>query len=130
MKSRGVRVLLLLVAVAAMAAAGAAVWQVEQRLAAARVAADAFERDARQAVVGLGEWRAAQQAYVAEGQPSQAWMTKATTIADAIGPRLSALRAAAKTAEVQGSLESAAEAFTALLQGASFSTSPAPGVTP
>jgi hypothetical protein len=116
MKSRGVRVLLLLVAVAAMAAAGAAVWQVEQRLAAARVAADAFERDTRQAVVGLGEWRAAQQAYVAEGQPSQAWMTKATAIADAIGPRLSALRAAAKTAEAQGSLESAAEAFTALLQ--------------
>jgi len=116
MKSRVVRVLLLLVAVAAMAAAGAVVWQVEQRLAAARVAADAFERDARQAVVGLGEWRAAQQAYVAEGQPSQAWMTKATAITDAIGPRLSALRAAAKTAEAQGSLESAAEAFTALLQ--------------
>jgi len=116
MKSRVVRVLLLLVAVAAMAAAGAAVWQMEQRLAAARVAADAFERDAREAVVGLGEWRAAQQAYVAEGQPSQAWMTKATAIADAIGPRLTALRAAAKTAEAQGSLESAAEAFTALLQ--------------
>ncbi|MCU0255485.1 MAG: hypothetical protein MUF60_01965 [Vicinamibacterales bacterium] len=116
MKSRGVRVLLMLVAVAAMAAAGAGVWQLEQRLADARVAADAFERDARHAVVSIGEWRAAQQAYVAEGQPSQAWMTKATAIADAIGPRLSALRAAARTAEAQGSLESAAEAFTALLQ--------------
>jgi len=116
MKSRGVRVLLLLVAVAAMAAAGAVVWQLEQRLAAARAGADAFERDARQVVVSLGEWRAAQQAYVAEGQPSQAWMTKATAIGDAIGTRLSALRAAAKTAEAQGSLESAVEAFTALLQ--------------
>jgi len=116
MKSRGLRVLLLVVAVAAMAAAGAVVWQLEQRIAAARAGADAFERGARDAVVGLAGWRAAQQAYVAEGQPSQAWMTKATAIGDALGPRLSALRAAATTSEAQGSLESAVEAFTGLLQ--------------
>jgi hypothetical protein len=116
MKSRGLRVLLLVVAVAAMAAAGAVVWQLEQRIAAARAAADAFERDAREAVVGLAGWRAAQQAYVAEGQPPQAWMTKATAIGDAIGPRLSALRTAATTSEAQGSLESALEAFSGLLQ--------------
>lgn len=116
MKSRGVRALLLVLAVAAMAAAGAGVWQLEQRLAVARAGADAFEREARQAVVGLAEWRAAQQAYVAEGQPSQAWMTRAGAIGDAIGPRLAALRAAAKSPEAQGSLESSVEAFTALLQ--------------
>ena len=116
MKSRGVRVLLLVLAVAAMAAAGTGLWQLEQRMAVARAGADAFEREARQAVVGLAEWRAAQQAYVAEGQPSQAWMTKAGAIGDAIGPRLAALRTAAKSAEAQGSLESSVEAFTALLQ--------------
>lgn len=116
MKSRGVRVLLLVLAVAAMAAAGTGVWQLEQRMAVARAGADAFEREARQAVVSLAEWRAAQQAYVAEGQPSQAWMTKADAIGDAIGPRLAALRTAAKSAEAQGSLESSVEAFTALLQ--------------
>ena len=116
MKSRGVRVLLLVLAVAAMAAAGTGVWQLEQRMAVARAGADAFEREARQAVVGLAEWRAAQQAYVAEGQPSQAWMTKAGAIGDAIAPKLAALRAAAKSAEAQGSIESSVEAFTALLQ--------------
>ena len=116
MKSRGMRALLLILAIAVMAAAGAGVWQIEQRVAAAQSAADNFERDARQAVVALGDWRAAQQGYVAEGQPPAVWLTKAAGIGEAIGPKLSALRVAAGTAEAQGALESAIEAFTALTQ--------------
>ena len=116
MKSRGVRALVVILALAVMAAAGAGVWQMEQRVAAAQSAADNFERDARQAVVSLGDWRAAQQAYVAEGQPPEVWLTKAAGLSEAIGPKLSALRVAAGTAEAQGALESAIEAFTALTQ--------------
>ena len=116
MRSRGVRVLLLLLALAALAAAGAGVWQIEQRLAQVRAAAGAFERDAREAVVALGDWRAAQQAYVAEGQPREAWMAKAATIAQDVGPRLSALRAAAGSSEAQGALELAIEAFASATQ--------------
>jgi hypothetical protein len=116
MKSRGVRVLLLVVAVAAMAAAGAGVWQIEQRVAAAQAASDAFERDAREAVLDLGEWRAVQQAYVADGQPPERWMARAAAISDVIGPTLSALRVAARTVEAQGALEAAIEAFTAAVQ--------------
>ena len=116
MKSKGLRVLLVVLAVAALAGAGAGVWQIEQRVAAAQSAADAFDHDARQAVVALEEWRAAQQAYVAEGQPAGAWITKAAAIAETIGPKLTALRLAAGTAEGQGVLESAIEAFTALMQ--------------
>ena len=116
MKSRGVRALVVILALAVMAAAGAGVWQMEQRVAAAQSAADNFEREARQAVVSLGDWRAAQQAYVAEGQPPGVWLTKAAEIGEAIGPKLSALRVAAGTAEAQGALESAIEAFTALTQ--------------
>ena len=116
MKSQGMRVLLVVVALAAMAGAGAGVWQIEQRLAAAQAAADAFEHEARQAVVALEQWRAVQQAYVAEGQPAGAWMTKASAIGEIIGPKLSALRVAAGTPEAQGVLESAIEAFAALMQ--------------
>ena len=116
MKNRGVWVLLLVLAVAALAAAGAGVWLIEQRVAAVQVAAGNFERDARQAVVSLSDWRAAQQAYVAEGQPPGVWIARAAGIGEAIGPKLSALRAAAGTAEAQGALESAIEAFTALTQ--------------
>jgi hypothetical protein len=116
MKSRGLRVLLLLLAVAAVAAAAAAVWQIEQRIAAAQSAADAFERHARQAVVSLGDWRAAQQAYVAEGQAPAVWMTRAAALGEAIGPMLSDLRAAAGTGEAQASLEAAIEAFASAMQ--------------
>ena len=116
MKSRGVRALLVMLALAVMAAAGAGVWQMEQRVAAARSAADNFEQHAREAVVSLGDWRAAQQAYVAEGQPPAVWLTKAAGLSEAIGPKLSALRVAAGTAEAQGALESAIEAFAALTQ--------------
>ena len=76
MKSQGMRVLLVVLAVAAMAGVAARVWQIEERIAAAQTAAEAFEHDAREAVVALEEWRAAQQAYVAEGQPAGAWITK------------------------------------------------------
>ena len=116
MKSRGVRVLIVVLAIAAMAGAGAGVWQFEQRIAAAQSSADAFERAAREAVVALADWRAARQAYVAEGQPAEAWITKAAAIGEPIGPKLAALRAAAGTAEAQGVLESAIEAFSTLMQ--------------
>jgi len=116
MKSRGARVLFVVLAVAAIAAAGAAVWQIEQRVAAGRSAADTFERDARQAVVALANLRSAQQAYVAEGQPAEAWMTKAAEIAGPIGPKLSAMRVASGSVEAQASMESAIESFTAYLQ--------------
>ena len=116
MKSRGVRIVLLLVAIAALAAAGAGVWQIEQRMAEAQSAASNFDSETRQAVVSLGEWRAAQQAYVAEGQPAGLWMTRATALGEAIAPKLSALRLSAKTAEAQGALESAIEAFSSLMQ--------------
>lgn len=116
MKGRGVRVLLVVLAAGALAAAGAGVWLVEQRVTAAQAAADTFERDARLSVAALGEWRAAQQAYVAEGQPAGMWLAKAAEIGEAIGPKLSALRAAAGTAQGQGTLESAVEAFASLMQ--------------
>ena len=116
MKHLGVRVLLVILAVVALGAAGLAVWRIEQRIADERSAADSFERDARHAVINLGDLRAAQQAYVADGQPTGAWLTDAAAIAEAVGPKLSALRAAAGTVEAQGALEASIEAFTAFRQ--------------
>ena len=63
----------------------------------------------------LGELRAAQQAYVAEGQAPDTWLAKAAGARRRRSGRgLAALRAAAGTVEAQGALESAIEAFTAL----------------
>ena len=117
MKSRAVRVLLVILAVAAQAGAAVAVWQCEQQIAAERSAADTFERDARQAVIRLTELRAAQYAYVAEGQSTTTWLTTAADLSLSIAPALTALRLAAGSVEAQGALETAIETFsTALAQ--------------
>jgi hypothetical protein len=116
MKSRGMRVLLVILAVAAQVGAGLALWQVEQRVAARRSAADTFEREARQAVVRLGELGAAQQACVARGQSAEVWLGRAQGQRDAIGPRLAALRKAAENVGAQSALEGAIEAFAAFGQ--------------
>lgn len=116
MKNRGVRPLIVILAVAAQAAAGFEVWQYEQRIAAGRSAADLFERDARQAVITLADLRAAQQAYVADGQPSDVWLARAATLGEAIHPKLTALHVAAASVEAQGALESGIEAFATFSQ--------------
>ena len=117
MKSRAVRVLLVILAIAAQAGAAVAVWQFEQQIATERSAADAFERDARQAVIHLTELRAAQQAYVAEGQPTDTWLTRATALSQSIAVELNALHLAARSVEAQSALETAVETFaTALSQ--------------
>ena len=117
MKSRAVRVLLVILAIAAQAGAAVAMWQFEQQIAAERSAADTFERDARQAVIRLTELRAAQYAYVAEGQSPNTWLARAADLSQSITPALAALRLAAGSVEAQGALETAIEAFsTALAQ--------------
>ena len=117
MKSRAVRVLLVILAIAAQAWAAVAVWQVEQQIATERSAADTFERDARQAVIRLTELRAAQYAYVAAGQPTNTWLTRAADLSLSITPALTALRLAARSVEAQGALETGIETFsTALAQ--------------
>jgi len=115
MKSRAVRVLLVILAIAAQAGAAVAVWQFEQQIGTERSAADTFERDARQAVIHLTELRAAQQAYVAEGQPTDTWLTRATALSQSIAPELTALRQAAASVEAQGALETAIETFSTTL---------------
>jgi len=115
MKSRAVRVLLVILAIAAQAGAAVAVWQFEQQIGTERSSADTFERDARQAVLHLTELRAAQQAYVAEGQSTNTWLATATELSQSIAPQLTALRLAAGSVEAQGALETAVETFSTAL---------------
>lgn len=111
MKSRAVRVLLAILAIAALAVATGAAWQFEQQIGTERSAAEAFERDAHQAVIQLTELRAAQQAYVAEGQATNMWLTRAAELSQSITPKLTALRLAAGSIEAQSALETAVETF-------------------
>jgi hypothetical protein len=113
MKSRALRAVFVLLALAAQAGAGYQVWRVDEQISAARSGATDFDRKARLAVLALSEIRAAQEAYVAEGQVPDTWLARVDGLVQATAPRLSELRVSAVAAEAQGGLEAAVEAFSA-----------------
>lgn len=116
MKSRALRAMFVLLALAAQAGAGYQVWQLDEQAFAARSGAIDFESKARLAVLALADLCAAQQAYVAEGQASDTWLARADGLVEAIGPRLTDLRVTATAAEAQAGLEAAVESFSAFGQ--------------
>jgi len=116
MKSRALRAVLVLLALAAQAGAGYQVWRLDEQVAATRSTAVDFERKARLAVLALADLRAVQQATVAEGQVPDTWLVRLDGLVQAAAPRLSELRVSATAPNAQGGLEAAVEAFTAFSQ--------------
>lgn len=114
MKSRAVRILVLLLALASLGGAGYVIWTADVASAAERAAAGAFERQARLATMGLADLRAAFQSYVADGQTPAVWQKSAASLLRAAGDQGRALRAAARSPEAQGALEDAAELVASL----------------
>ncbi len=109
MKSLVLRLIVVIVAVGSWAGAGYKVWELEGRAGAARNAADTFERQARQAVVGLADLRGALQACVADGQNPEVWQQTAARLIDAAAAQVRSLREAARSPEAQGAIEDAVE---------------------
>ena len=70
------RVAVFIAALAALAAGGLVVFDAEQNLRARQSAGAAFDAQAHGVAAGLVRLRAAQQAYVAEGQGSDYWMAQ------------------------------------------------------
>ena len=116
MKSRALRALFVLLALAAQAGAGYQVWRIDEQAGAGRSGAVDFDRRARLAVLALAEIRTAGQAYVAEGQSSDPWLSRMDGLLPATAQRITELRLAATSADAQGSLEAAVETFAAFGQ--------------
>ncbi|MCX6544983.1 MAG: hypothetical protein NTV05_11310 [Acidobacteria bacterium] len=109
MRNQTVRVLLVAIAVAALAAAGYQAWSLDQQARADRASITEFETRVRGLSQSLAEIGATQRGYVAEGQNSERWQTQLTQMmADAVS-KLTDLRTAAGTPEAQGALEAAIE---------------------
>ncbi len=114
MKSRALRTIVLLAALACLGGAGYFLWQTDGETSAARAAAQTFESQARLATMGLADLRAALQAYVADGQAPAVWQKSAATMLRSAGEQVRALRAAARSPEAQGALEDAVEQVASL----------------
>ena len=112
MRSRAVRVTLLLLAVGALGTAAYLTWDIDRRTA---VAASAFtEADWKidAAVRQTMELRAAQQAYVAAGPSVQFWIARAGELATQLQEALSSIGTAQLSADAQASLTKATQALT------------------
>lgn len=114
MKSRVLRTLVLLAALACLGGAGYFVWKSDAEASVTRAAAQTFEQQARVATMGLADLRAAFQAYVADGQAPAVWQKSAATTLQSTGASVGALREAARSPEAQGALEEAVELIASL----------------
>lgn len=109
-RNRGVVLLFLLMCVVTLVGAFQALY-IERLLAAARQAADATDRDTESAVIAIADYRAAEAGYLATGQEPSYWMTRADTLASAIGGVMTRERAATSSDQARASFDEAEGAF-------------------
>ena len=110
MRHRLLRISLVLVAVAAGAAAGYAVWGLDREVAAHRAAERAAADQARALVATIAEVRASEQAYVAQGQGAEFWTSRVSTLLAALDLRIRAFGAALTSEGARAAIDAAAGA--------------------
>ena len=112
MRSRAVRVTLLLLASAALGTAAYLTWDIDRRTAVAAAAFKQADWKIDDAVRQTMELRAAQQAYVAAGQSEQFWITRAGELVTQLQDALSSIGTAPLSADSQAALAKASQALT------------------
>ena len=112
MRSRAVRVTLLLLAVAAIGTAAYFSWDLERRTAAAAANHNTVDWKLEAAARQTIELRAAQQAYVASGQSETFWITRVTESITQLDDAIADIRRGQLSADAQAALERATQSLT------------------
>ena len=112
MRSRAVRVTLLLLAVGALGAAAYLTWDIDRRTAVAAAVFKEANWKIDAAVRQTMELRAAQQAYVAAGQSEQFWIARAGELVTQLQEALSSIKTAQLSADTQAALTKGTQALT------------------
>jgi hypothetical protein len=107
MKSRAARLALLVMFVVALGVTAYLFRKGEADRRAETTAAEAFSTAARGAARGTLELRAAQQAYVATGQPDDFWASKVVATLGSLRDRLTSLRTAAVSSDARSHIDAA-----------------------
>jgi hypothetical protein len=110
MRNRILRIVLVLLAIAAQTGAAYQLVQMERRTESLLAAQGVFDDQTQALLADVSEIRTAQATYVAAGQGEAFWTARVTTLTEALRQNLSELRPAAATPEAARALASAAEA--------------------
>jgi hypothetical protein len=114
MRSRASRLVFGAAAFLALVGAASFIVKSERQIARSKTSLRAFDVHAREASDGLAELRAAQQAYVAQGQDVAFWMTKVTAVLDGVVSKLASLHELPVDGNSRAALDSAAAAVAEL----------------
>ncbi|SRR6266567_6920334 len=106
-----VRLLLLLVCLAAVGGAAYMVWIAEQNARARETASRRFADGARSAAIAVSDLRGAEQAYVAAGQGQDFWFARVSALVTDLHDKLSALKPLAIAPDASLALDDAAGAL-------------------
>lgn len=113
MRSRAVRITLMLLAFGAIAAAAYLTWSADNRLSTERRSQTSFEDVYTTALRQTYELRWAQQAYVAEGQNETFWIDKATASSESLREALDQLMSASQSTAIHAAIEVSAQSLEA-----------------
>jgi len=108
MSSRSLRVLFLLGALGVVASAGFVIFNTERAIGSRQTTQVSAEAQARALETALGRLSAAQQAYVAQGQSSQYWMTQAAEQLAAVDRGVAELASLATNEATRSAVQAAA----------------------
>lgn len=111
MRHRGVRAILLLLAIAATLAAGYAIFDLEQRAVADRLAQQALRDRVKSVLASISELTAAERSYVAVGQGHQFWTARVTNLLLAIEASVRDLQNTVQSEAAAASLDTASVAL-------------------
>jgi hypothetical protein len=114
MRSRAARLTLSAAILVAFVGAGALIAHSERLVTAERARLRAIDREIAGAAEALGRRRAAQQAYVAEGQGPGYWFPEVTRLIETIKAGVEGLRESVRDPEAVPAVESAASTVTGL----------------
>ena len=107
MRSRAMRLILGAAVLLAFGGAASFVWYAERLITNERVELRAFEQASRSTVDSLSRLKAAQQAYVAEGQGAAFWIPEVAKLMEGSGADVERLREAAGDTEAVAALDDA-----------------------
>ena len=111
MRSRAVRVSLLLLAAVSVLAAAFLFWSIDRRTLRVATAASAVDTRIATAIRQTFDLRSAQQGYVSQGQSEKAWIPKVTAAAAAMRESLTGVQAVTTAASSRVALDGALQAL-------------------